>query len=195
MKLTVVIQSTFTSWKRWLELLHVNMAFVTFSSPNWRNQWRTTYPRSPLSHKCHRSQLKLNPLPSRTASLLRHNNKVSAVLWHLLMVKVMCLKMTLLHFWFFCRKTRREPSPETGKEEESQKRDMRPLCMQKTSSPVYATPFFFFPLFARRTLTKTFFVIGTKHLIASWKIKRLLYTWSICWWIFGYWLWIPCNHL
>lgn len=33
---------------------------------------------------------------------------------------------------------------------------MRPICMQKTSSPVYATPFFFF-FFVRRTLTKTFF--------------------------------------
>lgn len=55
--------------------------------------------------------------------------------------------MNLLHLWFFCRKTRREPSPETGKEEEGQKRDMRPLCMQKTSFPVYATPSFFFFFF------------------------------------------------
>lgn len=68
--------------------IHVNIVLVIFSSPNWRNQWRTTYPRSPLSHKCHRSQLKLKPLPSRTASLLQHN-KVSDFLWYYLILKVM----------------------------------------------------------------------------------------------------------
>lgn len=53
------------------------LMFTICYRPEWNNQWRK-YPRNPLSHKCHRSQLRVRPLPSRTAFLLQHN-KVSTL--------------------------------------------------------------------------------------------------------------------
>lgn len=47
----------------------------------WSDQWRTTHPRNPLSHKCHRSQCTESPLPSRTTFLLQHNKVRKCVTW------------------------------------------------------------------------------------------------------------------
>lgn len=55
-----------------------SLMFTICYRPKWSNQWRTPYPRNPLSHKCHRSWLRVRPLPSRTACLLQHN-KVSTL--------------------------------------------------------------------------------------------------------------------
>lgn len=77
----------FCSLTRSLAAVSFSLLTCCFPFPNrWEQsvQWKTTYPRNPLSHKCHWSQMKENQLPSRTTFLLRHN-KVSAKhcqMWH-----------------------------------------------------------------------------------------------------------------
>lgn len=115
------IHSTLRLWNSSLQLHPAKHLFtVTLSSPKWRNQWRTTSPRSPLSHKCHRSQRKLNPLPSRTASLLQHN-KVRAFLWCLLILKVTRFETKLLGFCFSAEKPEDNQAPKPAKKKKARR--------------------------------------------------------------------------
>lgn len=149
--------------------LSISIFIVAFCSPKWRNQWRTTYPRSPLSHKCHRSQLKLNPLPSRTASLLQHN-KVSTILWYSPILKVTYFETNLLYFCFSAEKPEDNQAPKPAKKKKARRETWDRSVCKRLPLRFMQHPFFF-SLFARRLLTKTFFCDWSRTFNSSLEAK------------------------
>lgn len=149
--------------------LSISIFMVALCSPKWRNQWRTTYPRSPLSHKCHRSQPKLNPLPSRTASLLQHN-KVSTILWYSPILKVACFETNLLYFCFPTEKPEDNQAPKPAKKKKARRETWERSVCKRLPLRFMQHPFFFLCL-PEELWLKHFFCDWSRTFNSSLEVK------------------------